>query len=68
VVIYFRHLLVGDNYYSSTDMVNALNGKVLSRLKCTAVGYEEPESLSEKKRGRPKKYGTKLKLREVLEL
>jgi hypothetical protein len=60
-------LLVGDNYYSSADMVNALNGKVLSRLKCTAVGYEEPELSPEKKRGRPKKYGAKLKLKAVLE-
>jgi len=60
-------LLVGDNFYGAKNFVNQLNMPVLSLLKSTAVGYEPAQTSHKRGRGRPKKYGRKVKLREELD-
>lgn len=61
-----RPLLVGDNFYGSKDFVNSTAADVLSLLKSNAVAYERPEQ-QHSGRGRPKKYGRKIKLAEELD-
>lgn len=67
--LYFpqRPLLVGDNFYGSAQFVNEAPVDVLSLLKSTAVAYEPVPEEFERGRGRPRKYGPKVKLVEELD-
>ena len=62
-----RPLLVGDNYYGAKDFVNGLEADVLSLLKSNAVAYEPAPEALHSQRGRPRKYGRKVKLAEELD-
>lgn len=60
-------LIVGDNFYGAAKFVNAVKGHVLSLLKSTAVAFEPAPPNPEPGRGRPRKYGRKVKLIEELD-
>lgn len=63
-----RGLLVADAYYASRTIINPLLARghqLVSRVRKNAVAYE-PASVPRKKgRGRPKKYGRKIPLRDL---
>ena len=57
--------LLADSYYAVRKMMKGLvvrGAHIITRCKSTAVGYLPAEQKKIKKRGRPKKYGDKLKL------
>lgn len=57
--------LVLDKYYSSGRFIKQLISKnihIVTMMKTNAVAYEAMHDQEEKKRGRPKKYGKKIKL------
>lgn len=63
-----RMLLVADAYYASVKVIRPLvsaGHAVISRVRKNAVAYREPEVPERKKRGRPKKYGKKVQLRQL---
>jgi len=62
-----KPLLVGDNFYGAATFVNQVKADVLSLLKSTAVAYEAAPVLSQRRRGRPQKYGRRVKLIEELD-
>lgn len=60
--------LVADNYYANQKMMKGLlsqNHHLVTRLKNKAVAYESVSTPSESLRGRPKKYGDKIKLKTL---
>jgi hypothetical protein len=61
-------ILVADAYYASKKVILPLLDKghhLISRVKRTAVAYELAPQLENRKRGRPKKYGRKVRLRDL---
>jgi hypothetical protein len=63
-----RKYLVADAYYSCETMIAALlrNGDdLVSRVKSNAVAYRPAEAAGARGRGRPRKYGAKIKLKEL---
>lgn len=60
---------VADAYYASKKIIRGLIDKgnyLISRVKRNAVAYEEPQiPTGSKHRGRPRKYGKKIKLRSL---
>jgi len=61
-------LLVADAYYASKKVIVPLLDKghhLLSRVKRTAVAYEPPSPPKMKRRGRPRKYGRKVQIRQL---
>ena len=61
-------LLVADAYYASRKVIDPLIAKgnqLVSRVRKNAIAYETPPKPKEKKRGRPKKYGRKVRLRQL---
>ena len=60
--------LVADAYYSTRKMLLGATQRgshIISRVKSNAVAYFPAESKSNQQRGRPKKYGKKIKLRKL---
>ena len=60
--------LVADAYYPVRKIFNGvgeLGGHVISRAKTTVIGYEPPAVSKKPKRGRPRKYGDKVKLKNL---
>ena len=60
--------LVADAYYPVRKMfdgIGNLGGYVISRAKTTVIGYEPPAEIKKPKRGRPRKYGKKVKLKDL---
>ena len=61
-------ILVADAYYASAKVVRPLldgGHQVLSRVKANAVAYQRPLPPSIARRGRPKVYGDKVRLRDL---
>jgi hypothetical protein len=60
---------VADAYYTAGKVIRGLIDKgnhLISRVKKNAVAYEQPPKLDgPKRRGRPRKYGTKISLRSM---
>lgn len=71
LAISIPYYLVGDAYYCGQKLIRGLlkNGNhLISRVRSNAVAYFPPEPpSSQKERGRPKKYGKKIKLRSIFE-
>jgi hypothetical protein len=62
-----RKYLVADAYYSCEAMMTALLSRgddLVSRVKSNVVAYRSPETASSG-RGRPRKYGAKIKLKDL---
>jgi hypothetical protein len=60
-------ILVADAYYACRKVIDPLfdlGYQLISRSRCNTVAYELPKSPIHPKRGRPKKYGRKVKLRD----
>jgi hypothetical protein len=60
-------LLVADAYYASRKVIDPLlqeGHQLLTRVRKNAVAYQEAEVPKIARRGRPKKYGKKIHLRE----
>ncbi len=60
--------MVGDAYYYSGQFfiaIRKLGGDVISRVRSNAVGYLPVPENKTKKRGRPQKYGKKIKLKKL---
>jgi hypothetical protein len=60
--------LIADAYYASRKVALPLLDQghhLVSRLRCTATAYELPPPSAIRRRGRPKRYGRKLKLRHL---
>lgn len=64
------YYFVADAYYAAQKIVQGMldsNNHLITRVRSNAVAYESaPIPKGPKKRGRPKKYGQKLKLRSLL--
>jgi hypothetical protein len=61
-------VLVADAYYASRKVIEPLLAKghqLISRVRRNAVAYEPAPEPTTKKRGRPKKYGRKVRLRNL---
>ena len=61
-------ILVADAYYASRKMILPLLKKghhLVTRLRITAVAYHAAQTPEKRKRGHPKLYGEKVKLREL---
>lgn len=61
-------LLVADAYYAASSVVHAVMKEgchLVSRVKHNAVAYHPPVRSGKKKRGRPRKYGEKVKLGDL---
>jgi hypothetical protein len=62
--------LVADAYYACRSVARGLlahNSHLVSRVRINAVAYWPPEQPSTRKRGRPRVYGARLKLRTVFD-
>jgi hypothetical protein len=60
--------LIADAYYASRKVALPLLGQghhLVSRLRSTATAYERPPQSATRRRGRPRLYGRKLKLRDL---
>jgi hypothetical protein len=58
-------ILITDGLYAKTTLVRyciSENITMISRLRCDAALYRKPRKVTIRKRGRPRKYGTKLSL------
>ena len=68
-----KHLafyLIGDSYYSASSFVQNMlqkfpQSQVIMKVRSNAVGYEEPKPNPPGKRGRKRKYGTKIRLKDL---
>lgn len=63
-----RKYLVADAYYSCEPMMKALlrsGDDLVSRVKSNAVAYSPFEAVGTRGRGRPRKYGSKIKLKDL---
>ncbi len=61
-------LLLADAYYANGKMLKALvalGSILISRVRTNAVAYEKASAPTRKQRGRPKLYGTKIKLSDL---
>lgn len=64
------YYLVGDAYYASQKIARPLleaGNHLVTRVRINAVGYRPAPVPERKKRGRPKRYGEKLKLRALFQ-
>lgn len=64
-------VMLADAYYACSKVGLAIlrhGGTLICRLKRNAVAYKEPPPRTPGKRGRPKAYGEKIKLRQLAEL
>jgi hypothetical protein len=62
--------LVADAYYASQKVVRPLlkmGGHLISRMKSNAVAFYPPKPKRKKSRGRPQKYGTKVRLTNLFD-
>ena len=69
IVIREPFYFVADAYYAAHKIVNGLlaqDNHLVTRVKSNAVAYAEYHSQGPSKRGRPKIYGAKLKLKSLL--
>jgi len=60
--------LIADAYYASRKVALPLLDQghhLVTRLRCTATAYELPPPSANRRRGRPRRYGRKLKLRHL---
>ncbi len=63
-------ILLADAYYSSGKMINKLMAAqwtLLSSVRFNAVAFQKPLPPKKRQRGRPRIYGTKVKLRSLFE-
>lgn len=63
-----KFILLADAYYANGKMLKslvALGSILISRVRTNAVAYEKVDIPTQKKRGRPKLYGAKIKLSEL---
>jgi DDE superfamily endonuclease len=61
-------LLVVDAYYASGKVIRPLlaaHHHVLTRIKCNAVAYHPAVAPTSRRRGRPRRYGEKVRLRDL---
>ncbi len=62
-----QFVLLADAYYANGKMIRALRQRsshLVTRVRCTATGYQPAPVPRVRKRGRPKKYGKKVKLQK----
>ena len=65
-----RFYLLGDSYYYVKKMLKGVVGRgadIITRVRANAVAYLPAEKPKKRKRGRPRKYGKKLKLVELFD-
>jgi hypothetical protein len=65
-----RVLLVADAYYASGKVIRPLLSQghhLVTRVRCNAVAYEAPSPRQRRGPGRPRKYGRKRKLQNLLQ-
>ena len=63
------YYFVADAYYANQKIIKGMleeNHHLVSRVRSNAVAYEVYVEVSEKKVGRPKKYGHKIKLKDLM--
>lgn len=63
------YYFVVDAYYASQKIVSGLlqeNNHLVTRVKSNAVAYLQPINQAKSQRGRPRKYGKKIKLKSLL--
>ena len=61
-------ILVADAYYASRKVINPLLAEghhLITRARINSVAYEPAKKAKKRKRGRPKEYGAKVKLRNL---
>jgi hypothetical protein len=66
--VHKKGILVADAYYASGKMIRPMlpyGHHLVTRVKNTAVGYKPPKAPKRPGRGRPKKYGDKVKLKNL---
>jgi hypothetical protein len=71
IIIHEPYYFVADAYYASQKVVNGLVGQgnhLICRAKSNAVAYRPYQPQGPIKRGRPRKYGEKVKLRSLFQL
>lgn len=64
------HYLVGDIYYAAKPVIRRLHAAgqhLVSAVKSNAVAYLAPEEPTIRRRGRPRKYGRKVKLKSLFD-
>ena len=62
--------LIGDSYYSASSFVKDMlqkfpKSQVIMKVRSNAVAYKDPEPPPPGKRGRKRKYGTKIRLKDL---
>jgi hypothetical protein len=65
---YWHFYNIGDAYYANGKIVNGLvqsNNHLVTRARSNAVAYRSPGKRAPNKRGRPKTYGKKIKLKSL---
>jgi hypothetical protein len=65
-----RFLLLADAYYANGKVIRAMDecsSALVTRVRSTTVAYHPAAQPAVRKRGRPKKYGTKVKLQELFD-
>ncbi len=63
-----RFIVLADAYYANGKMIRgrkARNGELVSRVRCTTTGWRPAPVPRKRKRGRPKKYGSAIKLQNL---
>ena len=63
-----RFVLLADAYYANGKMIRALRQRsshLVTKVRCTTTAYQPAPVPRIRKRGRPKKYGKKVKLRNL---
>jgi len=63
-------ILVGDAYYATAKIILPLireNNHLVTALKSSAVAYQPAPSTSKRKRGRPRHYGTKIRIKTLFD-
>lgn len=63
-----QFVLLADAYYANGKMIRALrlcSSHLVTRVRCTATAYQPAPVPRVRKRGRPKKYGKKVKLQKL---
>lgn len=64
------YYFVADAYYANQKIIKGMletDNHLISRVRSNAVAYEVYVETNKKKKGRPKKYGAKIKLRDLME-
>jgi hypothetical protein len=65
-----QFVLVADAYYAngkSARFLNCRSSRLVTRVRCNAVGYRPAAVPDRPARGRPRKYGTRVRLRDEFE-